>query len=188
MHPQALAFAATLLSFAAHGNRIDLQLDRGSAEIVFLTEKSFHFRRGLEGALPAAMPSLPTPVVIQMDDTPGALRVRTKFLEVAIDKHGLLLHVRRADGVPLMADLTEPKADGSGVSWERQALPGVRFYGLGPRAALTFDLRGKSVQAEIPFLLSTAGYGEFHAGAGRFHVDFTAADRYRIQAPKVDYY
>ena len=31
MPPQALAAAATLLSFAAHGNYIDFKLDRGAA-------------------------------------------------------------------------------------------------------------------------------------------------------------
>jgi alpha-glucosidase (family GH31 glycosyl hydrolase) len=189
MPAQALAAVATLLSFAPHGNRIDLQLDRGAAQILFLTGESFHFRRALEGAPPAAvLPESDAPVTLQMDDTPGALLLRTKFLEVAIEKHGVLLRVRRADGEPLTADLTEPKPDGAGVSWDRQAPPGVRFYGLGPRTDLTFDLRGRSVQAEIPFLLSTSGYGEFYAGSGQFHFDFTANGRYRIQAPQVDYY
>jgi len=189
MPAQALAAVATLLSFAPHGNRVDLELDRGSAQILFLTEKSFHFRRALNGQLPAAAPpETPPAVTIQIDDTPGALLLRTKFLEVSIDKHGVLVLVHTADGEPLMADLTEPKPDGPGVSWHRQAPAGVRFYGLGPRTDLTLDLRGKSVQAEIPFLLSTSGYGEFYAGNGQFHFDFTANDRYRIQVPQVDYY
>src|ERR1039458_9933490 len=189
MPAQALAAVATLLSFAPHGNRIDLQLDRGAAQILFLTRESFHFRRALEAAPPAAvLPESDAPVTLQMDDTPGALLLRTKFLEVAIEKHGVLLRVRRADGEPLTADLTEPKPDGAGVSWDRQAPAGVRFYGLGPHTDLTFDLRGKSVQAEIPFLLSTSGYGEVYAGNGQFHFDFTANGRYRVQAPQVDYY
>src|ERR1017187_802014 len=188
MPAQALAVVATLLSFAPHGNRVDLTLDRGSAQILFLTENSFHFRRALEGALPAAAPELNPPVPIQIDDAPGALLLRTKSLEVAIEKRGVLLLVRRADGEPLTADLTEPKPDGAGVSWDRQAPAGARIYGLGPRTDLTFDLRGKSVQAEIPFLLSTSGYGEFYAGQGQFHFDFTANGRYRVQAPQVDYY
>ncbi len=40
------------------------------------------------------------------------------------------------------------------------------------------------VQAEVPFLLCTNGYGEYHAAAGGYHFDFTAGDRYRIQAPR----
>jgi len=33
MTPQALAAFATLVSFAVHGNRVELKLDRGSAEL-----------------------------------------------------------------------------------------------------------------------------------------------------------
>src|ERR1039458_2097630 len=99
MPAQALAAVAMLLSFAPHGNRVDLVLDRGSAQILFLTEKSFHFRRALDGQLPAAaLPEMPPAVTIQIDDTPGALLLRTKFLEVAVEKHGVLLLVRTADG------------------------------------------------------------------------------------------
>ena len=45
MPPQALAAVATLLSFAGHGNRIELRLDRGSAELVWITPSTFRFRR-----------------------------------------------------------------------------------------------------------------------------------------------
>ena len=33
MPPQVLAAAATVLAFLPHGNRIELQLDRGNAEL-----------------------------------------------------------------------------------------------------------------------------------------------------------
>jgi hypothetical protein len=59
---------------------------------------------------------------------------------------------------------------------------------MGPRADATFDLRGKSIRAEVPFLVSTAGYGEYHPGAGTYHFDFTDENRYRIQGPEIDYY
>ena len=49
---QALAAAATLLTMAPHGNRIELQLDRGSAEVLWASSGTFRFRRLLEGALP----------------------------------------------------------------------------------------------------------------------------------------
>jgi len=37
-------------------------------------------------------------------------------------------------------------------------------------------------------LVSTAGYGEYHPGAGTYHFDFTDEKRYRIQGPEIDYY
>lgn len=192
MPPQTLAAVAMLLGFAPHGNRIELKLDRGAAELVWVTPSSFRFRRALDGALSAVKWDDKDAVAVEIDDTPGALRLRSRSLEVSIQKHGLLLRVRRSDGTALMADLSEPRPvgapDGGGVTWDRQSLPGVEFYGLGPRTDPVFDLRGKAVRAEIPFLVSTAGYGEYHPGAGQYRFDFTPEDRYRIQAPGIDYF
>jgi alpha-glucosidase (family GH31 glycosyl hydrolase) len=189
MGPQALAAVATLLSFAPHGNRIELRLDHGSAEMVWLSNSTFHFRRSLDGPLAAASPEkINEPVAVHVDDTPGALRVTSAYLDVTIQKHGLLLRVRKADGTQLSADLSEPRADETGVVWERSMAPGARFYGLGPSTSPTLDLRGTAVNAEMPFLISSAGFGEYHVGSGPFRFDFTGADRYRVESPRVDYY
>jgi Glycosyl hydrolases family 31 len=187
MPAQALAVLATLVSFAPHGNRIEFQLDRGSAEMVWISPTSFHFRRTLDGSLELAAPERKSdPVELKVDDTPAAVHIRSKYLDVAILKRGLLVNVHRADGAAVMVDLSEPWKSDTGVTWEREAPPGVRFYGLGALADPELDLHGKTVDASIPFLLSTAGYGEQHSVGGRF--DFTAAGRYRIQTPRVDYY
>ena len=188
MPPQALAAVATLLSFAPHGNHVEFKLDRGSAELVWLTPSTFRFRRTLDGLLPAVKGEDRAPVLVRVEDTPDAVRLRSRFLDVSIRKHGLLVQVRRLDGTPLMADLSEPHPSGSGVVWERQAPAGVRFYGLGPRTDAAFDARGKSLQAEVPFLIATAGYGEYHPGAGMYRFDFRAGDRYEIRAPNIDYF
>jgi hypothetical protein len=188
MSPQALAAVATLLSFAAHGDRIDFTLDRGSAELQWYSDSTFRFRRTLEGPLAALSLPEKQPVAIQIDDTPGVLRIRSESIEVAVQKHGLLVAVFRSNGKPLLKDLTEPAASEQGVAWERESPAGERFYGLGPRPDPQFDLNGKAVSAAIPFLISTAGYGEFHPGTGPWRFDFTAAGRYRIEAPRVDYF
>jgi len=187
MPPQALAALATLVSFAVHGNRVDLQLDRGSAEFAWISPSAFHFRRTLEGPLrPYAILDGSDPVSFRAEDTPAALHLRSKSIDVAIQKSGLLMKVSGPDGAVLMADLTEPRPDDGRVAWERQAPAGVRFYGLGRIDDPEMDLRGKTVDSAMPFLISTAGYGEEHVDGGRF--DFTAADRYRIATPQVDYY
>jgi hypothetical protein len=188
MPPQALAAVATLLSFAPHGNRIELQLDRGSAELVWVTRGTFRFRRVLEGPLPPVAWTDRKPVALQTEDSPDAVRFRSKALEVTIRKQGLLVRVSRLDGAPLMNDLSPPRSEAGGVAWERQALSGVAFYGLGPRTDPTFDTRGKSLRAETPFLICTAGYGEYHPGAGSYRFDFTREDRYRVQGPDIDYF
>jgi alpha-glucosidase (family GH31 glycosyl hydrolase) len=188
MPMQVLAAVATVLAFTPHGNRIEFQLDHGSAEVVWVTSSSFHFRRVLEGRLPEVKSKEYEPVTIQADDVSGAVRLRSTYLDVTIQKHGLLVRVRRKDGATLMADLSEPHSEAAGVTWDRQSPAGAQLYGLGPRIDPVFDLHGKSIRAEVPFLLSTSGYGEYHAGAGAYHFDFTGDDRYRIQGPEIDYF
>src|SRR5205807_2151175 len=78
----ALAAAATLLTFAPHGNRVELNLDRGSAEIVWLTPSTFHFRRVLDGALRAIEETAREPVVLQSEDARDEIRIRSHVLEV----------------------------------------------------------------------------------------------------------
>ena len=189
MPPQALAVLATLLSFAPHGNRIDLRLDRGSAEIAWISPTAFRFRRTLDGPLAPARQEQAESIDLHIEDDPAALRIRSRLLEVTLRKRGLLVTVQQLGGAVLMADLSEPAPSAAGgVAWERQAPAGVHFYGLGPRDSMSFDLRGQSVRAEIPFLLSTANYGEYHPAGGAFQFDFTPTDRYRIEAPSIDYY
>jgi Glycosyl hydrolases family 31 len=184
---QALAAAATLLTVAPHGNRIALKLDRGSAEILWASPGTFRFRRVLEGELPQVTWADRDPVAVEMEDGPDAVRLRTRAIEVTIRKRGVLVAVRRLDGPPLVEDVSEPRSEAAGVVWERQAAQGSEFYGLGPRNDATFGLRGKSVRAESPFLVSTAGYGEFYEGGGTYRFDFTAGDRYRVQGTDIDY-
>ena len=188
MPAQALATLATLLACVPHGNRIELRLDRGGAELLWVTPSTFRFRRALDGFLPELKAAEGEPVEVAIDDTPGTVRLRTKFLDISIQKHGVLLRVLRVDGMPLMADLSEPSPAAGGVAWDRQALPGVEFYGLGPSTDPELGLRGKVVRADVPLLISTAEYGEYHPGLGSYRFDFTAPGRYRITAPGIDYY
>jgi alpha-glucosidase (family GH31 glycosyl hydrolase) len=192
MPPQALAAAATLLAILPHGNQVELRLDHGSAELIWITPSTFHFRRALNGPLPpseeAAHEATGVTVAVTSDDTGGAVRLRSRLIEVTIEKQGLKLSVRRLDGTSLMIDLSEAHSEAGGVAWERQAPEDAALYGLGPRTDATFDLRGRSVRAEEPFLVSTAGYGEYHPGAGTYHFDFTGQQRYRILGPQIDYY
>ena len=185
---QALAAAATLLTVAPHGNRIVLELDHGSAEMLWVSPDTFRFRRVLDGPLPKIAWTDRDPVAVETENTAAVVRLRTRAIEVTIQKHGVLLAVRRVDGAPLMRDVSEPRSEAAGVVWERQMPAGSEFYGLGPRTDATFGLRGKSVRAETPFLVSSLGYGEFHTGAGTYRFDFTSGDRYRIQGLEIDYY
>jgi hypothetical protein len=185
---QALAAAATLLTVAPHGNRIELQLDRGSAEILWVSPATFRFRRVLAGPLPKIEWSESEPVPVEREETPALVKLRTRALEVTIRKRGVLVAVRRIDGTALIQDLSEPESQTGGVVWERQTPPGSDFFGLGPRNDKAYSTLGKNLRAETPFLVNTVGYAEHHNGAGSYRFDFTAADRYRITGSEVDYY
>ncbi len=184
---QALAAVATVLSFAPQGNQVDFRLDHGAAQMVWYTPSAFRFRRVLENSLPVAQMGSHDKVTLRVEDTPGAVRIRSDVLEVLVQKHGLLVRVRNGDGQVVMNDLSEPHQDGDAIVWEREMPAGTRYYGLGPRVDPSFDLRGKKAETDLPFLVSTAGYGEYHSGSGPFHFDFSGAGRYRIGAPRIDY-
>src|SRR5262249_45623422 len=159
---------------APHGNRLELQLDHGSAELLWASSGTFRYRRVLDGPLPKIAWNEREPVAVETDDSNRAVRLRTHSMEVTIRKQGVLVSVRRPECRLVLEGLSEPESEGAGVVWERRAPAGSEFYGLGPRADLAFGLRGRSVRAEVPLLISTAGYGEFHEGSGGYRFDFTA--------------
>lgn len=186
-----LAALVTLLGVVPQGNRVEFKFDRGTGEIVWVSPSAFRFRRSLEdGSLTAAARVESRDVgEIQVDETSSAVRIRSRFVEVSIQKSGVLVSVKKGDGTPLMTDLTEAMPAGEGVGWSREMRAGTRYYGLGPRADVGLELRGTRQDAGMaPLLLSTAGYGEHFPAPGRHRFDFAGTDRYRIEAPAIDYY
>jgi hypothetical protein len=191
MLAQSLAATATLLSFALHGNRIELKLNQGAAELVWVTQSTFRFRHSLDAPLAQMTWADKENVGVRAVETPGDITFESKFLRVSIQRRGLLVKVRKYDGTLLTGDLTEARPrDGGGVEWEISAGQSESFFGLGPRADVNFDLRGKVIRTSNPMLVSSAGYGEYHSAPGSYTFDLAVgkADRFRIQAPSVDYY
>jgi alpha-glucosidase (family GH31 glycosyl hydrolase) len=184
-----LAAVVTLLGVIPHGNRVELKLDRGSGEMLWASPSAFRFRRSLgDEALRATAEKEHEAVALEVEETSGVVKVRSKFVEVSIQKSGVLVRVRKADGAPLMTDLTEARSEAEGVSWDREMRSGARYYGMGPRDDGSFDLRGKKVSPTAPLLYSTLGYGEYFPGNGKYRFDFTNMERYRIEAPAIDYW
>ncbi len=187
MPAPALAVAAALLSFAVDGNRIDFKLDHGVAELTWVTPSVFRYRRSLDGPLTPAGGST-EPVKTTVRETASAILLASNAIEIGISRQGALVTVRKLDGTVIMSDATEAQPRAGGVVWQRAMPPGVRLYGLGARTGLNFDLRGRVVAADTPFLFTTSGYGEYHVGAGPYSFDFTGPSTYEIRAPRVDYY
>jgi Glycosyl hydrolases family 31 len=185
--------AATLVSSSHDGNLVLLQLSDGSARVEWLSDSSFRFSRvwGRSGLQAPAKSAQPIP--LKVSDTPEALTIATKYLLLTIAKRGVLVRVAEPDTTPIMSDSSEAELRDGVVGWERTAAPGVRFYGLGARADAAVELRGTRVAAARPFLISSAGYGEYHVAPGDYSFDLgrTKEDRYRIEARganKIDYY
>jgi hypothetical protein len=187
MPAPALALAATLLSFAANGSRVEFTLDHGRAELAWLTPNTFRYRRSLDGPL-APVPVTGGAVRLTVRETPAGVLLSSGVIEVEVSRQGALVSVRKPDGSPIMTDATEPKPRGEGVVWQREMPPEIRFYGLGARAGAGLDLRGRAVAAGVPFLFTSAGYGEYHTGAGACRFDLTGPRTYEISAPQVDYF
>jgi hypothetical protein len=185
--------AATLLSSSHDGNLVFLQLSDGRAQVEWLSDSSFRFTRGWDRAVPQAPGKSAQPVPLKINDTPESLTIATNYLLLTIAKRGVLVRVAEPDATPIMSDLSEAELRDGVLAWERAAAPGVRFYGLGARGDAAVELRGSRVAASTPFLISSAGYGEYHVASGDYSFDLGSAkaDRYRIEARganKVDYY
>jgi Glycosyl hydrolases family 31 len=185
--------AATLVSSSQNGNLVVLQLSDGSAQVEWLSDSSFRFTRRWERTAPETQAKGVQPIALKIGDNPDALTIATKYLLLTIAKRGVLVGVAEADATPIMSDLSEAEVRHGAVAWDRTAAPGVRFYGLGARGDAAVELRGSRVAAIKPFLISSAGYGEYHVASGDYSFDLGSAkaDRYRIEARganKVDYY
>src|SRR6185369_12579279 len=95
---QAVAALATLLTAVPHGNRVELALDRGSAELLWVSPGTFRFRRVLDGPLSKIDAPAGDPVSFELTDTRTAVKLRSHSMEVTIRKQGLLVSVQRFDG------------------------------------------------------------------------------------------
>jgi hypothetical protein len=170
-----------------------LQLSDGGAQVEWLSDSSFRFSRSWGPPVSRVPIKSAEPISLSISDTPDALTIASKYLLFTVAKRGVLVRVAEPDATPIMSDLSEAELRDGVIAWERTAAPGVRFYGLGARADAAVELRGTRVAVARPFLISSAGYGEYHVASGNYSFDLGSAkeDRYRIEARganKVDYY
>lgn len=171
----------TVLSHTRENNHVHLRLNEGAAEMEWLSPSAYRFRRCFTGVLRQFDGPAREPVALEVAETPEELVFSTRYLRVRMRKNGLLIKVAKADGSPVMEDLSEAQSQEGVLAWDRAAPWGVEFYGLGPRSDSGLNARGQRLQASVPFLISTAGYGECHFALGRYIFDLRSPDRYRIE-------
>jgi alpha-glucosidase (family GH31 glycosyl hydrolase) len=174
--------AADLVSHERAGNRVVLRVSDGEADIEWLSESTFRFRRVWSGSLSAA--SARAEVTFTLQDEPAAVLMTTEHLRLRVLKRGLLLEASNQHGTPLLADAAETRRHAGEIVVERRAPEGIRYYGLGPRTEETLDARGLLIRPGTPFLISSAGYGEYHRAPGTYSFDLAKerSDRYKVTA------
>ena len=181
-----------ITGFTRHGNRFLFQLREGAAELEWATPSTFRFRRTFAFELPARSVKEMEPVAVTVKEDAQLINFSTTFLTMHVRRDDLRITLRRADGSLLVNDLGASRRDGV-ISWERESEPGVRYYGLGTRTESTLNLRGMLVRDAVPFLISTAGYGEQYVAPGKYDFDLERLrrGRYRVDlrgTDTIDYY
>lgn len=164
------AAAADLLSHDRIGDRISLQLSEGSADLTWITDASFRFRRTWTGQL-GGVAGPPGDAHVTVRDEPAALLVSTNKLQVRLLKHNLLLAITDTRGTPLLIDEAPAERATGEVILRRSASEKTRYYGLGARSDESLDARGLVVEPSRAFLISSAGYGENHVAPGSYTFD-----------------
>ena len=187
------AVAATIESVAREGNRVLCKLDDGMAVLEWRSDSSFRFTRQWGEQARLAPATEVAAVQFQVGETPSEVKLTARHLVAHLTKNGVLVRTEEVDGTELMTDVTEAVQEGGVVRWERAAPLAASYYGLGARADGPVNVRGRRVEALKPFLISSAGYGEYHVAPGRYTFDLASArtNRYGIEArgaDRVDYY
>jgi alpha-glucosidase (family GH31 glycosyl hydrolase) len=163
-------------------NTFGLKLPKGSAEVEWVSASTFRFARNWGAPGPAAGPIKSTTVAVTVEDLGARVRFRTRYLTVEVSKNAGRLEIKANDG-PLTT--TTVRDEPASVVLESTVAAAERFYGLGSRRTPNLDLRGSLIEATKPFLISSAGYGEYFRAPGRCTFDLASSrpDRRRIIVP-----
>jgi alpha-glucosidase (family GH31 glycosyl hydrolase) len=95
-----------------------------------------------------------------------------------VAKDAARLEITSTDGPLTTATL---RREGASVEVASTVAGSERFYGLGSRRTPTLDLRGSVIQAKKPFLISSAGYGEYFRAPGAYTFDLASARPDRLR-------
>ena len=177
----AQLWGSELLSFRRQSNVFALKLSDGGGEVEWISPSSFRFARFWGPAKVRLRPIKQEAIKVTAEESKSHLQFSTRHLKVEVEKSGLRFRVKTTDG-PVMEDAAEIRRENDGIVIERDAPAKERYYGLGPRIAASVDLRGQRIRAAKPFMISSLGYGEYHAAPGTYIYDLAGLrpDRRRI--------
>ncbi|MBI4875386.1 MAG: hypothetical protein HY822_12200 [Acidobacteria bacterium] len=168
-------------------NQTVFPLSDGRGELEWVSPCSFRVARYWGKAPAGETPINPEAVPVTGSDRGATVRFATGCVTVEVEKATLRLEVTGRAG-RVLVDAAAPRRTPQGLVVERAALPGESFFGLGPRADPSADLRGRRVAAARPLLISSLGYGEFFPLSGSYVYDLALSqpDRRRVVLQGLD--
>lgn len=185
------AQAASVERVSRSGNRFDLKLTDGSAAIDFISDSSFRFARVWKGSPPVLRVSRRDETELAVSESSQALRIRAKHLVLTVDKRTVKLSTAEVDDTPLLVEPDALERVNGTVVLHRAAPVSARYFGLGARPDVHMNVRGRVVNSERPFLISSEGYAEFHVSPGSYKFDMGKPESYSVEAAgaeSVEYY
>lgn len=184
--------AAEVAQVVREGDAFRLKLSDGHADIDWISAHSFRFRRDWLAEPVQRPPSTVDAIPLQVSDTPATLEIKSKALTLTVAKHPLRLSVKSAKGVLLLQQADDEFRDTDSARISFQTTLSERFFGLGPRTEPDLNLRGKVIDTNRPFLLSSLAYGLYFPRSGNHRFDLASvSNTFTITAQdsrRIDFY
>ncbi|MEZ5401066.1 MAG: glycoside hydrolase family 31 protein [Bryobacteraceae bacterium] len=174
-----LAAPAAGATWARNGNVVSRPAAGSKVEFEWIAPGSFRFSR-CAGASCVERRPRPDEVAFTFEESPsGDAAFRTAYLVVTW-RSGLVTVNAARGGESLLSELPR-----EGALFRRRSPPDERLYGLGPRDSAPLDLRGQSIAATHPLLISSAGYAQYFSlpVSTRFHLGTTPPGVVRVDGP-----
>lgn len=153
----------------------DVRLADGRGVVEWLSPSTFRICRDWGGSGRCAAPGTQQEVQVLRTETDTKIGFQSRYLRVELDKRTWAVRVWDREGICILEELEGPKQTSTGSSVRRRTDLKERFYGLGARTEASVNLRGRIVESDRPFLISSRGYGVYHPRPARYIFDLGAS-------------
>ncbi len=149
----------------------------GTAELEWVSPSTLHLVRSWNPRQGPRKIAAIKAVAVSVTEEDSRHALTSKYLAVRTDDNFERVEIRRANGAP-MTEL-RIRREGARMLIQQPAKLLEHFYGLGARTG-ALDARGTALTTRDPFLVSSAGYGEFFSLPGEYGFDLAAAEPHTI--------